>query len=106
MDKPKTLKQLLKEHRKNRDYLWQKLLIRIGWFERVAEADGNPFIRSLIREIHDYVTLESLFKSLNTKRYSEEQPSSERRYSPYERTAEPIAQRLADGLDRTIFKLN
>lgn len=106
--KPKTLKQLLASHRRERDHLWEKLNIRLQHFKTVAEKDGSPFLIRFIEEVEEYRTFETLYRALLYRRSEkpEDTQAEKPRYTPYDRSSTDIQERLKSGLAQRIFQPN
>lgn len=109
MEKPMTIRGMLKAQKKRREHLFEKFIIRLGWFRSVAEKDGSKWLLCFIREVEEHRTFEILFRSLLNKRSGEvEAPTAEsaRRYTPLDRPSKCITDRLSEGLRDHIFKPN
>lgn len=109
MEKPKTIKQLLREHLKEREEIWGRLIIRLGWLKHLAEREKNSFLLHFLEDIEAHRSLELLYKSLIWKRSDNQEDKTseiEQQYTPYERTSTDIQERLKSGLAQRLFQSN
>jgi hypothetical protein len=108
-EKPKKVKSLLREHIQEKEYIWRTLVQRTGMLKELAKQDEHTFLFRLAERIDKHSGMEELYRNLLRKRSSQlgnMAAIQEQRFSPLERNAIPITERLIAGLDKTWFKLN
>lgn len=106
---PKKIRQLLREHIRERNALWQHLLFRLEGLKRLAEKENHRLFLNFFETIEAHHTLELLYKALIWKRDHPEDKDSEveRPYTPCERPSSSMQERLlSGGLEKHLFNLN
>ena len=104
---PKKIKRLLIEHRIEKEFIWRALVGRTDSLRDLARNDDQTFFYRLAERIDSYTALEELYRNLIEKRSKPSgQNTTAQNFSPSERHAIPITERLIAGLDKTWFKLN
>lgn len=105
---PKKIKQLLREHLRERNALWQHLLFRLEGLKRLAENENHRLFLNFFETIEAHHTMELLYKALIWKRENHEDESAVevQQFTPYERSSSRIEDRLKSGLAERLFQPN
>ena len=108
MEKPKRLKQILKEHQRERNALWQHLLFRLEGLKRLAEKENHRLFLNFFETIEAHHSLELLYKALIWKRENQQDNITVevQQFKPFQRSSSAIEDRLKSGLAERLFQPN
>jgi hypothetical protein len=102
------IKEMLREHRQNRELLWRALGRRTEELRKLTKFDDSEFFCRFANGIDRYNCMDDLLQNLVRKRKTLRNQSREPEatYTPIVKSSIPIVDRLKDGVGIHWFKPN